>query len=85
LERISAQAQKIENEKLRAMGQRLKAAMEPDVRRRKVSEQSALIAEKQGELEVRQLQAVSILHFLGVNVCALDEHILRGDKAYALR
>lgn len=67
MEQISAQAQKIENEKLRAMGQRLKAAMEPDVRRRKLSEQSALIAEKQGELEVRQLQAVSILHFLGVD------------------
>lgn len=52
LEQIGAQAQKIENEKLRAMGQRLKATMEPDVRKRKLGEQAAVLAEKQQELDV---------------------------------
>ncbi|GAQ82347.1 hypothetical protein KFL_001080230 [Klebsormidium nitens] len=51
LEQIGAQAQKIENEKLRAMGQRLKATMEPDVRKRKLGEQAAVLAEKQQELD----------------------------------
>merc|ERR1712100_965769 len=48
---LDGEAQKIEHEKLRAIGQRNRAEMEADARRRRQREMQALVAEKTAELE----------------------------------
>uniref|UniRef100_A0A6T7WUZ9 Intraflagellar transport protein 20 n=1 Tax=Pyramimonas obovata TaxID=1411642 RepID=A0A6T7WUZ9_9CHLO len=48
---VDAQAEKIDDEKLRAVGMRNKAAAEVEVRRRKKKEMKQMMIEKQEELE----------------------------------
>eukprot|EP00928_Gymnodinium_smaydae_P090270 TRINITY_DN74098_c0_g1_i1.p1 TRINITY_DN74098_c0_g1~~TRINITY_DN74098_c0_g1_i1.p1 ORF type:complete len:131 (+),score=35.59 TRINITY_DN74098_c0_g1_i1:83-475(+) len=48
---LDGEAQKIEQEKLRAIGQRNRAEMEADSRRKKQQHMQALIVEKTAELE----------------------------------
>merc|ERR1711920_350218 len=51
VEVLDGEAQKIEYEKLRAIGQRNRAEMEADARKRKQQQMQAQIAEKTAELE----------------------------------
>merc|ERR1740138_1856302 len=51
VEVLDGEAQKIEYEKLRAIGQRNRAEMEADARLRKQKQMQAMISEKQAELE----------------------------------
>mmetsp|Transcript_39625 Transcript_39625/g.55031 ORF Transcript_39625/g.55031 Transcript_39625/m.55031 type:complete len:132 (-) Transcript_39625:336-731(-) len=48
---VDQQAERIENEKLRALGKRNQASTEHDSRRRKKKEMDAIISEKKFELE----------------------------------
>merc|ERR1719389_490986 len=48
---LDGEAQKIEHEKLRAIGQRNRAEMEADARRRKQQQMQATVAEKTSEME----------------------------------
>merc|ERR1712039_1158841 len=51
VELLDGEAQKIEHEKLRAIGQRNRAEMEAEARRNKMQQMQAMIAEKSAELE----------------------------------
>merc|ERR1740138_1562437 len=51
VEVLDGEAQKIEYDKLRAIGQRNRAEMEADARKRKQQQMQAMIAEKTAELE----------------------------------
>mmetsp|Transcript_17730 Transcript_17730/g.41243 ORF Transcript_17730/g.41243 Transcript_17730/m.41243 type:complete len:131 (+) Transcript_17730:98-490(+) len=57
---LDSEAQKIEAEKLRAIGQRNRAEMEADSRRRKQQQMQAVIAEKTAELERLNFQLSSL-------------------------
>mmetsp|Transcript_56569 Transcript_56569/g.132712 ORF Transcript_56569/g.132712 Transcript_56569/m.132712 type:complete len:131 (+) Transcript_56569:74-466(+) len=57
---LDSEAQKIEAEKLRAIGQRNRAEMEADSRRRKQQQMQAVIAEKTAELERLNFQLASL-------------------------
>eukprot|EP00747_Dinoflagellata_sp_TGD_P162310 gnl/TRDRNA2_/TRDRNA2_179765_c0_seq1.p2 gnl/TRDRNA2_/TRDRNA2_179765_c0~~gnl/TRDRNA2_/TRDRNA2_179765_c0_seq1.p2 ORF type:complete len:131 (+),score=47.43 gnl/TRDRNA2_/TRDRNA2_179765_c0_seq1:87-479(+) len=60
VEILDGEAQKIEQEKLRAIGQRNRAEMEADSRRRKSLQMQALITEKTAELERYHFQLMSL-------------------------
>merc|ERR1711918_134888 len=60
VEILDGEAQKIEYEKLRAIGQRNRAEMEADSRRRKQQQMQAIFAEKQSERERRVFQYNSL-------------------------
>merc|ERR1740120_16224 len=51
VEVLDGEAQKIEYEKLRAIGQRNRAEMEADARKRKSQQMQAMILEKTAEME----------------------------------
>eukprot|EP00450_Noctiluca_scintillans_P002683 CAMPEP_0194490376 /NCGR_PEP_ID=MMETSP0253-20130528/9617_1 /TAXON_ID=2966 /ORGANISM="Noctiluca scintillans" /LENGTH=130 /DNA_ID=CAMNT_0039330995 /DNA_START=64 /DNA_END=456 /DNA_ORIENTATION=- len=60
VEILDGEAQKIENEKLRAIGQRNRAEMEQESRRRKEQQMKAMIVEKANELERLKFQLSSL-------------------------
>merc|ERR1719159_2034218 len=60
VEGLDGEAKKIEYEKLRAIGQRNRAVMEEEARKRKQQHMQALVAEKTAELERLTFQLRSL-------------------------
>mmetsp|Transcript_26387 Transcript_26387/g.40085 ORF Transcript_26387/g.40085 Transcript_26387/m.40085 type:complete len:131 (+) Transcript_26387:79-471(+) len=60
VEVLESEAAKIEHEKLKAIGQRNRADMESDARKRKQANMQAIIAEKKAELERLNFQLNSL-------------------------
>merc|ERR1712187_70265 len=60
VEVLDGEAQKVEHEKLRAIGQRNRAEMEADSRKRKEQQMQAIIAEKTAEVERLTFQLNSL-------------------------
>mmetsp|Transcript_40731 Transcript_40731/g.131183 ORF Transcript_40731/g.131183 Transcript_40731/m.131183 type:complete len:132 (-) Transcript_40731:157-552(-) len=60
VEVLEVEANKIEHEKLRAIGQRNRADMETDARKRKQANMQAVITEKNAELERLNFQLTSL-------------------------
>merc|ERR1719443_2252328 len=70
----------LEQEKLRAIGQRNKAEMEADTRRRKEAQMKALIAEKECELE-RYISQLSSLEKVEQEQMVLIEKLSNNETA----